>query len=192
MVQFDAYLFFTSFAFESTLEAVIGLTAIRKTNPGNLGRLFRFPAKFSYAAEVESIEMKDGMESAAARPAPEPAHEEFINRKLIRPSLSTPAPRTEPVSERRERLERTDRVPGMKKVISPDQTHAENFYYQKQIQSKTPVVVVLKDGEQIQGYIEWYDRNCIKLSRHGASNLLLYKPSIRYMYKAGEGRPNNT
>lgn len=136
--------------------------------------------------------MKDGMESAAARPAPEPAHEEFINRKLIRPSLSTPAPRTEPVSERRERLERTDRVPGMKKVISPDQTHAENFYYQKQIQSKTPVVVVLKDGEQIQGYIEWYDRNCIKLSRHGASNLLLYKPSIRYMYKAGEGRPNNT
>ncbi|HKD15848.1 MAG TPA: RNA chaperone Hfq, partial [Candidatus Angelobacter sp.] len=99
---------------------------------------------------------------------------------------STPTPRTEPVSERRERLERTDRVPLMKKVQSQDQTHAENFYYQKQMQSKTPVVVVLRDGEHVQGLIEWYDRNCIKLNRHSASNLLLYKPAIRYMYKAGE------
>jgi host factor-I protein len=132
--------------------------------------------------------MKDGPESTAARQAPEPTQEEFINRKLIRPSLSAPAPRTEPVSERRERLERTDRMPSMKKVSSPDQTHAENFYYQKQMQSKTAVVVMLKDGEQVQGLIEWYDKNCIKLNRHGASNLLLYKPSIRYMYKANETR----
>lgn len=132
--------------------------------------------------------MKDGMDSTAARQAPEPTQEEFINRKLIRPSLSGPTTRTEPVSERRERLERTDRMPSMRKMSSPDQTHAENFYYQKQMQSKTAVVVVLKDGEQIQGLIEWYDKNCIKLNRHGASNLLLYKPSIRYMYKANESR----
>lgn len=132
--------------------------------------------------------MKDGMESTAARQAPEPSQEEFINRKLIRPSLSAPTPRTEPVSERRERLERTDRMPSMRRVASPDQTHAENFYYQKQMQSKTMVVVVLKDGEQIQGLIEWYDRNCIKLTRHNGMNLLLYKPSIRYMYKASESR----
>lgn len=131
--------------------------------------------------------MKDGMDSTAARQAPEPTQEEFINRKLIRPSLSGPTTRTEPVSERRERLERTDRMPSMRKMSSPDQTHAENFYYQKQMQSKTAVVVVLKDGEQIQGLIEWYDKNCIKLNRHG-SNLLLYKPSIRYMYKASESR----
>ena len=131
--------------------------------------------------------MKDGTDSTAARQAPEPTQEEFINRKLIRPSLSAPVSRTEPVSERRERLERTDRMPSMKK-LSSDQTHAENFYYQKQMQSKTPVVVVLKDGEQITGLIEWYDKNCIKLNRHGASNLLLYKPAIRYMYKAGEAR----
>jgi len=130
--------------------------------------------------------MKDGMDSTAARQAPEPTQEEFINRKLIRPSLSAPTPRTEPVSERRERLERTDRMPAMKRISSPDQTHAENFYYQKQMQSKTPVVIVMKDGEQVQGLIEWYDKNCIKVTRHGASNLLLYKPAIRYMYKASE------
>jgi len=130
--------------------------------------------------------MKDGTDSTAARQAPGHSQEEFLNQKLIRPSLSNPTPRTEPVSERRERLERTDRVPLMKKVQSQDQTHAENFYYQKQMQSKTPVVVVLRDGEHVQGLIEWYDRNCIKLNRHSASNLLLYKPAIRYMYKAGE------
>lgn len=133
--------------------------------------------------------MKDGMESTAARQAPDPTQEEFINRKLIRPSLSAPAPRTEPVSERRERLERTDRAPSMKRMSPPDQTHAENFYYQKQMQSKTPVVVVMKDGEQVHGTIEWYDRNCIKLCRNGGANLLVYKPAIRYIYKAGENSP---
>ena len=133
--------------------------------------------------------MKEGMESTAARQAPERTHdEEFVSRKLIRPSLSTPAPRTEPVSERRERLERTDRmVPnGPRRNGGQEQTHAENYYYQKQIQGKTPVVVVLKDGEEIEGFIEWYDRSCIKLNRGSAPHLLLYKPAIRYIYKAGE------
>ena len=134
--------------------------------------------------------MKDGIESTAARQAPEPTQEEFINRKLIRPSLSGPAPRTEPVSERRERLERTDRMPAMKRISSSDQTHAENFYYQKQMQSKTPVVVVMKDGDQVQGVIEWYDKNCIKLNRNGGPNLLVYKPAIRYIFKAGENTRN--
>jgi len=56
--------------------------------------------------------MKDGLDSTAARQAPERTQEEeFVSRKLIRPSLSSPAPRTEPVSERRDRLERTDRMP---------------------------------------------------------------------------------
>ena len=133
--------------------------------------------------------MKDAIDATAARQAPEHAEDEtFVSRKLIRPSLSSPAPRTEPVSERRERLERTDRMAanGPRRSSAPEQTHAENYYYQKQIQSKTAVVVVLKDGEQLQGLIEWYDRTCIKLNRNGGGNLLIYKPAIRYIYKAGE------
>jgi host factor-I protein len=134
--------------------------------------------------------MKEGMDSTAARQAPERTQdEEFVSRKLIRPSLSAPAPRTEPVSERRERLERTDRMPsnGPRRNGAPEQTHAENYYYQKQIQGKTPVVVVMKDGEEVQGFIEWYDRCCLKLNRGSSPHLLVYKPSIRYIYKAGEG-----
>lgn len=136
--------------------------------------------------------MKDAIDATAARQAPEQADgEEFVSRKLIRPSLSAPPPRTEPVSERRERLERTDRMAGNgpRRSGPPEQTHAENYYYQKQIQSKTAVVVVMKDGEQVHGLIEWYDRNCLKLSRNGGGNLLLYKPSIRYIYKLGEAQP---
>jgi len=132
--------------------------------------------------------MKDAMDSTAARQAPERTHEEeFVSRKLIRPSLSTPAPRTEPVSERRERLERTDRMPSApRRSGGSEQTHAENYYYQKQIQGKIPIVIVMKDGEEVEGVIEWYDRNCLKINRNGAGSLLVYKPSIRYIYKAGE------
>ncbi|MGD0730037.1 MAG: RNA chaperone Hfq [Terracidiphilus sp.] len=61
---------------------------------------------------------------------------------------------------------------------------AELFYLQKQIQSQTPMVLVLEDGEQIEGYIDWYDRNSLKL--RGRQKTLIYKSAIKYMYKLGE------
>lgn len=77
-------------------------------------------------------------------------------------------------------------APAAKKQIPPDQTNAENFYYIKQMNSKTPMVIVLTDGETLHGVIEWYDKNSIKLNREGAPNLLLFKACIKYMYKAEE------
>jgi host factor-I protein len=71
-----------------------------------------------------------------------------------------------------------------KKSTPPDQTNAEQFYYSKQMQGKTHMVLVLEDGEQLEGVIEWYDRDCLKLNRTGAPNLLLFKRCIKYMYKA--------
>lgn len=61
---------------------------------------------------------------------------------------------------------------------------AELFYLQKQIQSQTPMIVVLEDGEQIEGCIEWYDRTCLKV--RGRAKTLIYKSAIKYMYKVGE------
>ena len=60
------------------------------------------------------------------------------------------------------------RLAGGRKVAPPEQTNAENFYYQKQMQSKTPMVIVLCDDEEIHGVIEWYDKSCIKVNRTGA------------------------
>lgn len=80
--------------------------------------------------------------------------------------------------------EQSKRPPMAKKSTPPEQTNAEQFYYSKQMQGKTHMIVMLTDGEQIEGVIEWYDRDCLKLNRIGAPNLLLYKHCIKYMYKA--------
>jgi len=129
--------------------------------------------------------MKDSMDATAVGRAVEP--EVFANRKLIRPALNrNDHPRSDgDRRERNDRRESPDRSNG-KKLPPPEQTHAENFYYQKQMQSKTPMVLVLQDGEEIHGVIEWYDKYCLKVNRIGAVNLLIYKPSIKYMYKESE------
>lgn len=71
-----------------------------------------------------------------------------------------------------------------KRVPPPHETNAEIFYYKKQIDAHTAMVIVLTDGEEIEGTIEWYDRGALKVNRRSAPNLLLLKRNIKYMYKA--------
>ena len=72
------------------------------------------------------------------------------------------------------------------KAAPPEQTNAENFYYLKQMSAKTPMVIVLTDGEQVRGWIEWYDRTSLKVNRDQAPNLLIQKHCIKYLYKQEE------
>ncbi|MBI4461308.1 MAG: RNA chaperone Hfq [Acidobacteria bacterium] len=98
-----------------------------------------------------------------------------MNRRLIRPSLA-------------EVKEQVGSAPGArKKPVPPEQTNAESYYYVKQMQARTPMVVVLADGEVIRGTIEWYDKNCVKITRTAQPNLLVYKSSIKYLYKETNG-----
>ncbi|MGH9931571.1 MAG: hypothetical protein ACREA9_20380 [Pyrinomonadaceae bacterium] len=71
-----------------------------------------------------------------------------------------------------------------KRTPPPMETNAELFYYKKQIDAHTLMVIVLRDGEQIEGTIEWYDRGALKVNRKSAPNLLLLKRNVKYMYKA--------
>jgi sRNA-binding regulator protein Hfq len=48
------------------------------------------------------------------------------------------------------------------------------------------MVVVLTDGESLNGTVEWYDRDCIKLTRIGRPNVMIYKRCIKYVFKADE------
>ena len=99
----------------------------------------------------------------------------MANRKLIRPDLA----------------ELKKNGPGRtvrRKQAPPEQTNAEEFYYLKQMAARTPMVVVLTDGEELRGWIEWYDKNSLKLNRHREPNLLIPKRNIRYMYKEEELR----
>ena len=94
----------------------------------------------------------------------------MTQRKLIRPE--TEDPRTSRGSRR--------------KQVPPEQTNAEEFYYLKQMSAKTPMVVILVDGEELRGWLEWYDKNAIKLNRQNEPNLLIPKHNIRYMFKEDE------
>ncbi len=76
------------------------------------------------------------------------------------------------------------RFPAQTTELDAPNRHAELFYLQKQIQSQTPMVIVLEDGERIDGCIEWYDRNSIKV--RGRYKILIYKSAIKYMYKLGD------
>ena len=144
------------------------------------------------------------MDSTPVQPSGD--EENFANRKLIRPALPRPDHNHGnhnsnhlQVTERRDRHERPERnfdrgdrsmgSGGGRKAAPPEQTNAENFYYQKQMQSRTPMVVVLRDGEEVHGIIEWYDKTCIKILREdGGPNLMIYKPAIKYMFKEEENR----
>jgi len=78
----------------------------------------------------------------------------------------------------------TFRFPAQSPIEEGTYRQAELFYLQKQIQSQTPMVIVLEDGEHVEGCIEWYDRNCLKV--RGRNKTLVYKSAIKYMYKVGE------
>ena len=101
---------------------------------------------------------------------------EPANRKLIRPSFNE--------AKAEAKGQKPPPRGAAKKTPPPEQTHAENFYYLKQMQSKTPMSLVLRDGEVLKGVIEWYDKDCLKVNRDGAPNLLVFKSNIKYMHKA--------
>ena len=98
---------------------------------------------------------------------------DMANRRLIRPDMNELKKDLPSRSVRR-------------KQSPPEQTNAEEFYYLKQMAAKTPMVLVLTDGEQIHGWIEWYDKGALKLNRHSGPNLLIQKHTIRYMFKEEE------
>src|SRR5690242_6062708 len=86
--------------------------------------------------------------------------EGFGNRKLIRPlvkhsyhsgsSNSGPGHTAADNGERRERAERGgDRSNSARKSAPPVQNNAENFYFQNQMQSKTPMVIVMLADEEV-------------------------------------------
>jgi sRNA-binding regulator protein Hfq len=130
-----------------------------------------------------------------------------VNRKLIRTTLAEVKGKAREVPQPRERSNGSSRatndggdrparvaqpqqhnspVQVKKRVPPPSETNAEILYYKKQIDAHTPMVLVLLDGEEIEGTIEWYDRGALKVNRKGAPNLLVLKRNIKYIYKADE------
>jgi sRNA-binding regulator protein Hfq len=133
-----------------------------------------------------------------------------VNRKLIRTTLAEVKNKGREMPQQRERINNgggggaprssdggghvpqrpaqtaSPAVQVRKRIPPPMETNAEIFYYKKQIDAHTPMVIVLLDGEEIEGTIEWYDKGALKVNRKSAPNLLLLKHNIKYMYKVDE------
>ena len=101
-----------------------------------------------------------------------------MNRKLIRPDLT----------EIKEQFQTAGKAYRQRKPVPAEQTSAESFYYVKQMTNKTRMVIHLKDGEELRGTIEWYDKYALKVHRPNAPNILLFKDNIKYIYKENEDK----
>jgi RNA chaperone Hfq len=107
-------------------------------------------------------------------------------RKLIRPHLP-------PMERRREAVRPEDPLTHANiEGHSPlESSHAEQFYFQKQMQQQTEMTVVLEDGEELRGIIQWYDKCVVKLLV-GRNRVMIYKNVIKYLFKSSEAHPAGT
>ena len=72
-----------------------------------------------------------------------------------------------------------------KSAYPPEDTHQESAYLKSLGEKQKPVRVKLLDGEVVRGWIEYYDRRMIRLTRDGAPNLFIYKHDIAYIAEEG-------
>jgi RNA chaperone Hfq len=120
--------------------------------------------------------------SMESKPTPRVDDNSFYGtRKLVRPHLP-------PIEHRRDPIHAEDPLTHATiadNYNTPESSHAEAFYFQKQMQQQTEMTVVLEDGEQLQGLIQWYDKCTVKL-RVGRNRVLVYKSAIKYLYKTSD------
>jgi host factor-I protein len=63
----------------------------------------------------------------------------------------------------------------------PESTNEEAAYLKRLTEKQRPVSIKLVNGERVQGWIEYYDRNMLRLTRKDQPNLFIYKQQIAYV-----------
>jgi host factor-I protein len=77
------------------------------------------------------------------------------------------------------------------KTPPPEETHEEAAYLKMLGEKQKPVRIKLVDGEIVKGWIEYYDRAMVRLTREGAPNLFIYKHDIRYIAEESVKKPRS-
>jgi host factor-I protein len=83
---------------------------------------------------------------------------------------------------------RGGKPPGHKgggKAPPPEETFQEAAYLKELGQQQTAVSIKLVGGEVVQGWIEYYDKSMVRLTREGAPNLFIFKHDIMYIAETG-------
>jgi host factor-I protein len=75
------------------------------------------------------------------------------------------------------------------KTPPPDDTRQEATYLKSLGEKQTPVTIKLMDGELLKGWIEYYDRRMVRLTRDGAPNLFIFKHEIAYIAEEATSKP---
>ena len=87
------------------------------------------------------------------------------------------------------------RIPGLPnplrkgtKAPPPEETFEEAAYLKALGEKQRPVTIKLMDGEIVRGWIEYYDRNMVRLTREDAPNLFIFKHEIMYIAEEQQKR----
>ena len=67
----------------------------------------------------------------------------------------------------------------------PEDTFEEASFLKTLGEKQKPVSVKLMDGQTVHGWIEYYDKNMVRLTREGAPNLFIFKHEIMYIAEDG-------
>src|SRR5437870_8233007 len=70
-----------------------------------------------------------------------------------------------------------------RRQAAPEHTFREAEYIDRLSKSRTPVVVKLTDGEEVRGWIEYYDKDIIRITRDAQPNLFIYESRVKYLYE---------
>src|ERR1700721_1179349 len=74
------------------------------------------------------------------------------------------------------------------KAPPPGETGQEALYLRSLSDRQVAVIVKLRDGETVRGWIEYFDDAMLRLTREGLPNLFIYKNQIRSITEAGRRR----
>jgi len=72
-------------------------------------------------------------------------------------------------------------APRKPRIPPPEDTSEEAAYLKLLGEKQKTVTIKLADGEVVQGWIEYYDKNMVRLTREDKPNLFIYKHEIMYI-----------
>jgi host factor-I protein len=86
------------------------------------------------------------------------------------------------------RQQETGHAPPKSKAPPTAETSQEASYLKSLCEKQRTVSIKLCDGEEVQGWIEYYDRDMVRLTRDHAPNLFIFKHDILYIAESDARR----
>ena len=77
---------------------------------------------------------------------------------------------------------------GKKRTPPPDETFEEAAYLKSLGEKQKIVSLKLADGEIVHGWIEYYDKHMVRVTREDGPNLFIFKHEIMYIADDGNNK----